>query len=369
MPVALAGKDATSNAGFPYDTNVPVQGKKTVVASAFSQYARCSGDFKCYGAAGNAKAAAMGFKPNISPCRSRTCTMGYTMLATVGWKTVATDNVLTELKKRTFRYTEWVAFNTPEFPMAPDFSNPPKYGELYDHDVDDMENINLYNECKKDSTSSACGVHISILEALAAHLHACGNKGCPVEVPKVEYLPQMCALPSAKQTTTIQTTSAATTLVTVTDTPTVPSHEGGSSSTTVSTTVITSKIPSGGNGNGGKGATTTTATMATADSDSTATPAPGGDGGKTTLDPSPGGMTTLPSSTVPSSMPSESPKKSNIPLIAGAGGGGFVVLVLLAFICRKWCCSSGEANGYSIQANPTPSTFNVAFDFDSDEDL
>ena len=48
--------------------------------AAFSQFDRCVGD--CGSTAGKNKAAAMGLS-KMSACRSRPCTMGYTMITTV----------------------------------------------------------------------------------------------------------------------------------------------------------------------------------------------------------------------------------------------------------------------------------------------
>ena len=166
VPYALVGKDESA----AFD---PVA--KDVVLGATTQYARCSGEFRCASAGGKAKATAMGFADKVSPCRSRTCTMGYTMSATVN--------------NKKYRYTEWVAFNTEQFPLAPDFESPPSYGEIYDHDVDSMENVNLWGV--PETSTAPAGVPASVRKLLAEHLHACGSKGCNANVLAVQVIESM----------------------------------------------------------------------------------------------------------------------------------------------------------------------------------
>jgi iduronate 2-sulfatase len=126
------------------------------VSSAVAQFARCQGEFGCWNLAAKDSAEAMGFHKKAHGCLSRTCTMGYTLIAT--------------LPTGEYRYTEWVAFNTDEYVLAPDFLRGAVGGELYDHSVDPMENVNLYY-----GSSIPSGVR----STLQVRLHDCVLNGCP----------------------------------------------------------------------------------------------------------------------------------------------------------------------------------------------
>lgn len=392
VPYALVGKDEST----AFDPVV-----KDVVLGATTQYSRCSGDFKCY--EGKDKAKAMGFSYRISPCRSRTCTMGYTMSAT--------------LNNKKYRYTEWVAFNTEKFPLAPDFESPPSHGEIYDHDTDSMENVNLWDV--PETSTAPVGVPASVRKLLADHLHACSSKGCNDPVSAVEsvksipsYAEAVCTADAGKMkptggttptptstTTTIPTTATKATAVmtTATTATTAGGGGGGGSSSEASTPTVTTPENGGG---GGVETTTPIATVATTsqlqpgggddgsvNSTRTTTIAAGAaggggsggdDGGVTTTTPTSdaggggggGGADTSPAPEATTTTPAEnaSAAKSgiSIPLIAGAGGGGLLVLIAIAVFCKRKCKNRGP-QVYSVQSNDI--VFNMGFEHEPDEDL
>ena len=124
---------------------------------AVSQYANCAARGSCY--TPQARAASLAaFGPlmntSYSGCRAHPCQMGYTMI--------------TRIFEIEFRYTEWVEFNSAGT-LVPDFEAGFVAGELYNHNADPLENVNLYGDPSVNQTHR---------ELLRETLHRCAPMGC-----------------------------------------------------------------------------------------------------------------------------------------------------------------------------------------------